>query len=253
MTEALTIEVLFCLFHAQTLEVHAWSRYFSKSPRMQASSCFLQPGLYPVAFVLRVAGLHLGTASGCGHPWAATRGSPARLHSRAGCRLLTAHPPAAGCALAVSPVHPDGSVSPIHPDSSVGEEPACSAADPGSIPVLGGSPREGKGYPLQYSGLENSYGLYSPWGCKELNTIERLSLHHAAATGIICPSVLLCPKFKVLGAPRGPDGRGVVSRRNTILIVTLQLWRLLTLMPSHILLCGVQGFSVPPSPTVLSL
>ena len=28
--------------------------------------------------------------------------------------------------------------------------------DLGSIPGLGGSPREGKGYPLQYSGLENS-------------------------------------------------------------------------------------------------
>ena len=26
----------------------------------------------------------------------------------------------------------------------------------GSIPGLGRSPREGKGYPLQYSGLENS-------------------------------------------------------------------------------------------------
>ena len=28
--------------------------------------------------------------------------------------------------------------------------------DLGSIPGLGGSPGEGKGYPLQYSGLENS-------------------------------------------------------------------------------------------------
>ena len=30
--------------------------------------------------------------------------------------------------------------------------------DPGSIPGLGRSPGEGKGYPLQYSGLENSMG-----------------------------------------------------------------------------------------------
>ena len=42
------------------------------------------------------------------------------------------------------------------PDSSVGKESACSAGDPGSIPGLGRSPGEGKGYPLQYSGLENS-------------------------------------------------------------------------------------------------
>ena len=39
---------------------------------------------------------------------------------------------------------------------SVGKESACSVADLGSIPGLGRSPGEGKGYPLQYSGLENS-------------------------------------------------------------------------------------------------
>ena len=33
---------------------------------------------------------------------------------------------------------------------------ACNAGDLGSIPGLGRSPGEGKGYPLQYSGLENS-------------------------------------------------------------------------------------------------
>ena len=42
------------------------------------------------------------------------------------------------------------------PDSSVGKEFACNAGDLGSIPGLGRSPGEGKGYPLQYSGLENS-------------------------------------------------------------------------------------------------
>ena len=45
------------------------------------------------------------------------------------------------------------------PDSSVGKESACNAGDPGSIPGFGRSPGEGKGYPLQYSGLENSMGL----------------------------------------------------------------------------------------------
>ena len=33
---------------------------------------------------------------------------------------------------------------------------ACNAGYPGSIPGSGRSPGEGKGYPLQYSGLENS-------------------------------------------------------------------------------------------------
>ena len=39
---------------------------------------------------------------------------------------------------------------------SAGKESACNAGDLGSIPGLGRSPGEGKGYPLQYSGLENS-------------------------------------------------------------------------------------------------
>ena len=42
------------------------------------------------------------------------------------------------------------------PNNSAGKESACNAGDPSSIPGLGKSPGEGKGYPLQYSGLENS-------------------------------------------------------------------------------------------------
>ena len=50
----------------------------------------------------------------------------------------------------------------IHPYSSgfpcdsAGKEAAYNAGDLGSIPGLGRSPGEGKDYPLQYSGLENS-------------------------------------------------------------------------------------------------
>ena len=39
---------------------------------------------------------------------------------------------------------------------SDGKESACNVGDPGSIPELRRSRGEGKGYPLQYSGLENS-------------------------------------------------------------------------------------------------
>ena len=42
------------------------------------------------------------------------------------------------------------------PGGSAGKQSACNAGDLGSIPRLGRSPGEGKGYPLQYSGLENS-------------------------------------------------------------------------------------------------
>ena len=42
------------------------------------------------------------------------------------------------------------------PHGSVGKESTCNAGDPSLILGLGRSPGEGKGYPLQYSGLENS-------------------------------------------------------------------------------------------------
>ena len=39
------------------------------------------------------------------------------------------------------------------PGGSVGKESACKVGDLGLIPGLGRYPGEGKGYPLQYSGL----------------------------------------------------------------------------------------------------
>ena len=61
------------------------------------------------------------------------------------------------------------------PCGSAGEESTSNAGDLGSIPRLGRSPGEGKGYPLQYSGLENSMDcMYSSWGHKELDTTEQL-------------------------------------------------------------------------------
>ena len=42
------------------------------------------------------------------------------------------------------------------PHRSVGKESTCNAGDIGLVPGLVSSPGEGKGYLLQYSGLENS-------------------------------------------------------------------------------------------------
>ena len=42
------------------------------------------------------------------------------------------------------------------PGVSNGKESACNAGNLGLIPRLGRSPREGNGYPLYYSRLENS-------------------------------------------------------------------------------------------------
>ena len=50
--------------------------------------------------------------------------------------------------------HKDSGV--YFPGSSAGKEFACDAGDPGSIPWLGRCLGEGKDYPLQYSGMENS-------------------------------------------------------------------------------------------------
>ena len=54
------------------------------------------------------------------------------------------------------------------PGGSAGKESACNVGDLGAIPGLGRSPGEGKDYPLQYSGLENSvdckvYGVAKGW------------------------------------------------------------------------------------------
>ena len=101
------------------------------------------------------------------------------------------------------------------PDISVGKESTCNVGDPGSIPASGRSPGEGIGYPLQYSwaslvaqlvknlpqwkrpGFDpwvgkipwrkerlpisafwpgEFHGLYSPWGRKESDMTEQLSL-----------------------------------------------------------------------------
>ena len=48
------------------------------------------------------------------------------------------------------------------PGGSAGKEYVCNAGDLGSIPGMGRSPGEGKGYPLQHSGLEMSMDFIVP-------------------------------------------------------------------------------------------
>ena len=57
------------------------------------------------------------------------------------------------------------------PGGSVGKESTCNVGDLGLIPGLGKSPGERKGYPLQYSGLENSVD-YIVHGVAEADTTE---------------------------------------------------------------------------------
>ena len=62
-----------------------------------------------------------------------------------------------------------------------GKESTCSSGELGLIPGWGRSYGEGKGYPLQYSYLENSvergaWWADSPQDCKESETTEQLTL-----------------------------------------------------------------------------
>ena len=78
------------------------------------------------------------------------------------------------------------------PGGSAGKESTGNAGDLGSIPGLGRSPGEGKGYPLQYPGLENSMD-YRPWGRKESDSTEWPSL---VDTALSCNFPVLCHGFK---------------------------------------------------------
>ena len=57
------------------------------------------------------------------------------------------------------------------PSGSAGKESACNAGDLGSIPGFGRSPGEGKGYPLQYTSLENSMD-YTVRGILQARVLE---------------------------------------------------------------------------------
>ena len=63
------------------------------------------------------------------------------------------------------------------PGGSAGKESACVMGDLGSIPGLGRSPGEGKGYPLQYSGLENSMDFKVHGLTKSRTLLSHLHLH----------------------------------------------------------------------------
>ena len=83
------------------------------------------------------------------------------------------------------------------PCGSAHKESICNAGDLGSIPSLGRSPGEGRGYPLQYFGLEKSmdsvHGLN-----KELDTTERFSLSlyiHSSVYVSIAISQFILPFF----------------------------------------------------------
>ena len=76
------------------------------------------------------------------------------------------------------------------PCGSAGKESACNVGDLGSIPGFGRSPGEGKGYPLQYSGLANCIDCIF-YGVTESDTTEWLSLSYQIFQAVKLYGVLL--------------------------------------------------------------
>ena len=68
------------------------------------------------------------------------------------------------------------------PGGSAGKEYACNAGDLDSFPGLGGSLGEGKGYPLQHSGLENSRDCLSHGVAKSPTRLSNFPFFHPLYT-----------------------------------------------------------------------
>ena len=75
-----------------------------------------------------------------------------------------------------------------YPCGSAGKESACNVGDMSSIPALGRSPREGKGYPIQFSGLENSMDCIVHGVTKSQTQLTDFHFHFQAyqVLSIIC-------------------------------------------------------------------
>ena len=63
------------------------------------------------------------------------------------------------------------------PGGSVDKESACNVGDLGSTPGFGRSLGEEKGYPLQYSGLENSMDYTVLWVVKSWTQMSKFHFH----------------------------------------------------------------------------
>ena len=82
------------------------------------------------------------------------------------------------------------------PGGSDGKESTCNAGDLGSIPGMGGSPGEGKGSPLQYSGLENSMDCTVHGVVKSRTRLSDFPFESFQSTLINYIKVkILCPNF----------------------------------------------------------
>ena len=93
------------------------------------------------------------------------------------------------------------------PGGSVGKESTCNAEDLGSIPGLGKSPGEGKGYPLQYSCLENSMDFIVHGVAKSQTQLSNFQFHFPSSSE---ESLFLGTKYctsRIMGELQTPRGQ----------------------------------------------
>ena len=110
------------------------------------------------------------------------------------------------------------------PCGSTGKESTCNAGDLGSTPGLGRSPGEAKGYPLQYSGLENSmdyivHGVTKSW--------TRLSnFHFQEALGQFCHNIKILKEVSHLMLRSDNENSGLTSGLSGLYaIMSTNIWK----------------------------
>ena len=116
------------------------------------------------------------------------------------------------------------------PCGSAGKESTCSEGDLGSIPGLGRSSREGKRYPLQCSGLENSMDYTVHGVAKSQTWVSDFHFHFCVKCSlgisnfleekilifpISAKSLQLCPTLcePIDGSPPGAAVPGILQAR----------------------------------------
>ena len=82
------------------------------------------------------------------------------------------------------------------PCGSAGKESACNVGDLGSIPGLGRCPGEGKRYPLQYSGLENSMDCIVHGIAKSQTGLNDFHFHFHLGASLIAQLVKNLPAMQ---------------------------------------------------------
>ena len=129
------------------------------------------------------------------------------------------------------------------PCGSAGKESACNVGDLGLIPGLGRSLGEGKGYPLQYPGLETSMDCIFHGVAKSRTQLSKFHLHNIA---LFCRHFSHCSSFQLTQLYLV-----IISRKNLLFSESHPHFQLLTsLYLATILVTVSQNLSLgwPDSP-----